>query len=291
MRPPKAALVIIGLITWWVLLRVMERVSMPIPLKVVAWIAGAVVALWTFLQAVEHFVDKYQRFGPGIHRAARGWWSSSPKLATLVVALICGLLAAIVAGLLFWYWAKQPSTVPTETDTERADVHMTEAALIIEHDKNRHLTATGFSLVTRNLGKRPAMNVSVRLWLGHDAKPSKTGPEAASYVVPVLEPGPYDPARNNALVYLSGASDVRERGPGRILFPPITIPKHGPMPSQLVSVPVPPPSGRPYLVCLIAFTDSLTKVKYTKEVCFTCERWPSGWSSMGSVGVSMTPYN
>jgi hypothetical protein len=84
------------------------RKNMPWPLKWICWIGGAVIALYTFFQAVEYFVDKYKQHGPGLHSAAHAWWSVSPWMSTLAISLSAGLVLALFSALLFYSWAKNP---------------------------------------------------------------------------------------------------------------------------------------------------------------------------------------
>ena len=108
-------------------------------------------------------------------------------LSTVIVFLVCGLLGAAA-------WFSVLSQDPSH-DYERPDVHVTEANLQIDYDENRKLVATAIALVVRNLGKRPATNVLVRMWLGYDIRAQMDAVPVISNSIRVLDPGPYDPAR------------------------------------------------------------------------------------------------
>jgi len=159
-------------------------------------------------------------------------------------------------------------------DTERADVRIAESSLFIEHDDRRKLTATGVRLRARNLGRRPALDVYVRLWLGYGGKPNTTvPPQISARVANVLDPGPDDPKRD-VWVYLSGAFDVRRRGPGTYISAPVRFPAFVPPGTPVVAAPVLPPLGAVYLEGTLTFKDSLTRTEFTETPCF---RHSSGW--------------
>lgn len=160
------------------------------------------------------------------------------------------------------------------SDPERPDVHIFEVMLQISHNEEGNLLATGIAQVIRNLGKRPAMNVEVRMWLGYDTKPDMTGPPVISYSMSLLEPGPYNPARNHYTTYLSGAyGQQMQLDEGVNIFPAIGVGEPPPPPT-------PPPFGRrTYLMGTVAFDDSITGRHYSQTLCFEQPLgWPAGRS-------------
>jgi hypothetical protein len=80
---------------------------MPWPAKVVLWIVAFVVGAYSFFQALEYFLDKYKKYGPGAHQAAHRWVNESPFISTIAVGLCLGLVFAVVGGTLFHWWAKR----------------------------------------------------------------------------------------------------------------------------------------------------------------------------------------
>ena len=119
------------------------------------------------------------------------WRMKVPMFVVEILVFLIGGAFCVGAFILARPVDKSDST-QLEADRERADVHIVQANLVIEHDEDGQLTATGIRLVIRNLGKRAALNVLVRLWLGYDNKPEMTGPVAVWDSINVLDPGPYN---------------------------------------------------------------------------------------------------
>jgi hypothetical protein len=168
------------------------------------------------------------------------------------------------------------NSIYSGNDPERPDVHIVEADLEVRYDDDENLLiATGIPLIVRNLGKRTAINVEVRMWLGYDTKPDMVGPPVISYSISLLDPGPYNPALNKYTQYLTGASGRRMLfEEGKHAFPPQRV-GEPPIP------PTPPPFGRrTYLSGTVAFNDPLTERHYSQTVCFEQPfGWPEGRSS------------
>lgn len=99
---------VIALAVWWYAL---SAVKMPLPVKILAWIAGALIFAWTLGQAIEWFVEKYKQYGPRLRSAAHNWSIESPFISAASVALVCALLTGVGAGFAFHYWAKTPPPV------------------------------------------------------------------------------------------------------------------------------------------------------------------------------------
>ena len=199
--------------------------------------------------------------------------------------LLVGYMVAVLIGgggmALLWMRAidkyreqraAEPASDASRTDPERPDVHFFDVKLQINYDEEGNLLATSIAQVIRNLGKRTAIKVEVRMWLGYDAKPDMSGPPPViNYSIPFLEPGPYDPARNNYTTYLSGGWAKFPRDAGTAILPPFRLSGQGPH----TVPPTPPPFGRKtYLIGSLAFDDSLTGRHYNHEVCF---EQPFGW--------------
>ena len=90
--------------------------------KVIVWIVGLIVALWSLFQAIEYFHDKYKQFGPGLHAAAHNWWLAAPRKSTLLVALATGTLCAVLAGVVWRVLASIPDEVTAKDAATAAQI-------------------------------------------------------------------------------------------------------------------------------------------------------------------------
>ena len=96
---------------------------MPIPWKVIVWIFGAIVALWTLAQAVEYLVQKHKEYGSQFHRAAHEWWVKEPIRSTCIVAVsIALILAVFVIGPFYYLWAGRPIEAGEKVKTNGTDI-------------------------------------------------------------------------------------------------------------------------------------------------------------------------
>ena len=192
----------------------------------------------------------------GIYRSGvlHDWYSTAGT---------CLFLGGMLAFTASWI---QPLPIEKQgSDPERPDVHIFDVRLQASHDEEGNLLTTSIAHVIRNLGKRSAMNVEVRMWLGYDTKPDMTGPPVISNSIGLLDSGPYDPARNNYTQYLSLPTTI-----GELKVPP-----------------TPPPFGRrTYLMGTVAFDDPITERHYSQTLCFEQPfGWPAGQSSDPSVQI------
>jgi hypothetical protein len=113
-------LLLLVLLAWgYLLLNTMD--SLPSPLRLVFWIGGGVIGVYTFFLAVEYFVEKYKQFGPSWITAAHQSWLQSPWKATVMVAVFVGIVCAIGGGIVFYWWA---SNRPKETNSTHSDLTM-----------------------------------------------------------------------------------------------------------------------------------------------------------------------
>lgn len=153
------------------------------------------------------------------------------------------------------------SNVDVALDAVRADVRVLGAAFVLSHDSDGLPIETGIKIEFRNLGKRPAVNVLVRLWLAYVERPKLHGASTIWYRLPVVDPSTVAQAFTQILE------------------------------TKQDDTPIPPrPKGSAYLIGTVEFDDPPSLKHYSNAVCF--ERafgWIEGQSSTGQFTMPFGP--
>lgn len=73
--------------------------------KIIIGAGAAIIALWSFWEAIHGIYQAWSDYGPRLHVVAHHWWASSPWRSTLSMAAIGAL---IVGGIFYIYASRTP---------------------------------------------------------------------------------------------------------------------------------------------------------------------------------------